>query len=164
MFLTTPWPGVRAGELARPGPGTTFTVTHSGTSSPSLLALRQATMRSPAHSSNRHAPRDPAGPVPALRPGELTECVTKAVGPQRAREVKLGTRSSTRDTRPTVIVVAHNATEPARCPRGRDPLFRHRRRHPGPGARAGTPPALAGVSPGTQDPHVGMRAEDRLQA
>jgi hypothetical protein len=95
-----------------PGLGTTFTVTHSGTSyHPLVFAHQAATVL--AHSSTGLM-------RPGIQPGQsrrsgpaLTECVTKAVGPQRAREVKLVDRARYQGHPATVIVVARTATEPA---------------------------------------------------
>jgi hypothetical protein len=108
-------PGPSHGAVALPnvpGLGTTFTVTHSGTSyHPLVFAHQAATVL--AHSSTGLM-------RPGIQPGQsrrsgpaLTECVTKAVGPQRAREVKLVDRARYQGHPATVIVVARTATEPA---------------------------------------------------
>ncbi len=94
-----------------PALGTTFTVTHSGTSyHPLVFAHQAATVL--AHSST--------GLIrPGIQPGQsrrsgpaLTGCVTKAVGPRRAGEVKLVDRARYQGHPATVIVVARTATGP----------------------------------------------------
>ena len=91
--------------------GTTFTVTHSGTSyHPLVFAHQAATVL--AHSSTGLI-RPGSQPGQSRRSGlALTECVIKVVGPQRARDVKLVDQARYQGHPATVIVVARTATEP----------------------------------------------------
>jgi hypothetical protein len=100
-------PNLRAPDLG----GTTFTVTHSGTTyHPHTLAAQAAGVL--AHS-----------PISLVRPGSqsgqsrhpapvLTGCVTKVVGAERANEVKLVDQARYRGHPATIIVVAATATQP----------------------------------------------------
>jgi hypothetical protein len=108
-------PAPRHSAVARPNlpaPGTTFTVMHSGTSyHPLVFAHQAATVLAHSSTGLMH---------PGSQPGQsrrsdpaLTECVIKAVGPQRAREVKMVDRARYQGHPATVIVVARTATEPA---------------------------------------------------
>jgi negative regulator of sigma E activity len=95
-----------------PALGSTFTVTHSGTSyQPLVFAHQAATVLAHSSTGLMH---------PGIQPGQsrrsgpaLTQCVIKAVGPQRAREVKLVDRARYQGHPATVIVVARTAAEPA---------------------------------------------------
>jgi hypothetical protein len=108
-----PGPSTAAGPNLR-GPaigGTTFTVTHSGTSyQPHTFPAQAAGVL--AHSSTGLIrPGSQSGQSRRSSP-VLTGCVTKVVGAERADEVKLVDQARYQGHPATIIVVAATSTQP----------------------------------------------------
>jgi len=97
-------------NLSVPAFGTAFTVTHSGTSyNPHTFAAQAARVLARSSTGLR-----PGGQSGQARPSGalLTGCVTRVVGADRAREVKLVDQARYAGQPATVIVVALTSTRP----------------------------------------------------